>query len=280
MAEAYRHHFYGHIEKETARYLGVILMDPSRFLCYTREYCGRIMSRLAWDEATQGAKNGDSADTTLHCMSVSGPITNTMAPLWHLPLPFNPWKRFEIKREASLRAWWLNNFRHARERMLKGDLPGDTWAYRYFEQIRREGNENLEQNEEQEIFASCMIGFLNLVGVVTISGPLKFFLMAMALHPEWQRKAQEEVDRVCGDRMPTMADYESLHTVRACLKETVRWRSGVPLGELNPNRVYMSLKGSMSNLFIIQGVPHQAERDDEFRGVKIKKNTIILACEW
>lgn len=28
------------------------------------------------------------------------------------------------------------------------------------------------------------------------------------------------------------------------------------------------------------GVPHQAERDDEYRGVKIKKDTIILACEW
>lgn len=88
----------------------------------------------------------------------------------------------------------------------------------------------LEQEEEQEVFASCMIGFLNLVGVVTISGPLKFFLMAMGLHPEWQKKAQAEIDRVCGDRMPTMKDYADLPTVRACLKETVRWRSGVPLG--------------------------------------------------
>ncbi|KAL1849924.1 hypothetical protein VTK73DRAFT_9787 [Phialemonium thermophilum] len=257
MAEAYRHHFYGHIEKETARYLGLVLLDPARFICYTREYCGRIMSRLAWDDATQGAKNGDSADTTLHCMSVSGPITNTMTPIWHLPFPVNPWKQFEVKRESEQRAWWLSNYRLARERMLRGDLPPDTWAYRYFEQLRREGNETLEQAEDQEVFASCMIGFLNLVGVVTISGPLKFYLMAMALHPEWQRRVQAEVDRVCGDRMPTLKDFADLPTVRACLKETVRWRSGVPLG-----------------------VPHQAERDDEYRGVKIKKNTIILACEW
>lgn len=32
--------------------------------------------------------------------------------------------------------------------------------------------------------------------------------------------------------------------------------------------------------FSLLGVPHQAERDDEFRGVQIKKDTIILACEW
>jgi hypothetical protein len=232
MVEAYRHHFYGHVEMEMKRYLGLLLLDPARFYDYTREYCGRVMSRLAWDDATQGRLNGESADQTLHCMSVSGPITNTMTPLWHLPSFINPWYNFEIKREREQRAWWLNNYRLAKERMLRGELPSDTWAYRYFEQLRREtGSDSLDQPEEKEVFASCMIGFLNLVGVVTISGPLKFFLMAMALHPEWQKKAQEEIDRVCGDRMPTMQDFADLPTVRACLKETVRWRSGVPLGK-------------------------------------------------
>lgn len=230
MAESHRNHFYGHMEKETARFLGLILLDQSRFLDYTREFCGRIMSRLAWDDATQGRTNGDSADTTLHCMSVSGPITNTVTPIWHLPFAVNPWKKFEARREAEQRAWWLDNYRAARDRMLRGELPSDTWAYRYFEQLRREGNHELVQAEDQQVFACCMIGFFNLVGVVTISGPLKFFLMAMALHREWQRKAQDEIDRVCGGRMPTVDDFAHLPTVRACLKETVRWRSGVPLG--------------------------------------------------
>ena len=54
MAEAYKHHFYGHAEREMKRFLGLMLLDPARFLDYTREYCGRVMSRLAWDEATQG----------------------------------------------------------------------------------------------------------------------------------------------------------------------------------------------------------------------------------
>ncbi|KAK3988833.1 cytochrome P450 [Cladorrhinum sp. PSN332] len=257
MAEAYKHHFYGHVEMEVKRYLGLLLLDPARFLDYTREYCGRVMSRLAWDDATQGRMNGESADQTLHCMSVSGPITNTVAPLWHLPAFINPWYNFEVKREAEQKAWWLNNLRVAKDRFHKGTLPNDTWAWRYFDQLVREGNPSLDQDEEQETFASCMMGFVNLVGVVTISGPLKFFLMAMGLHPQWQKKAQEEIDRVCGDRMPTMQDFADLPTVRACMKETVRWRSGVPLG-----------------------VPHQAEQDDEYRGVKIKKGTIILACEW
>ncbi|KAJ9150025.1 Cytochrome p450 monooxygenase [Pleurostoma richardsiae] len=257
MAEAHKHHFYGHVEAESKRYLMMLLSDPERFYDHTREHCGRIMSRLAWDEAAQGKMNGESADTTLHSMSVSGPIVNTMTPLWHIPDPLNPWKAFERKREAIQRGWWLNNYRVAKQKFLRGELPSDTWAYRYIEQVRRDGNETLEQSEDDEIFASSTIGFFNLVGVVTIAGPLKFFLMAMALYPEWQKKAQEEVDRVCGDRMPTIEDFADLPTVRAVLKETLRWRSGVPLG-----------------------VPHQAERDDVYRGVKIKKDTIVLACEW
>jgi hypothetical protein len=36
----------------------------------------------------------------------------------------------------------------------------------------------------------------------------------------------------------------------------------------------------MTNDVSVTGVPHQAERDDEYRGVKIKKGTIMLACEW
>ncbi|KAI1356298.1 cytochrome P450 [Xylaria sp. FL0043] len=257
MADFHRHHFYGVIESEVRRFLAVLLIDPAEFHAYTREHCGRIMSRLAWDDATQGKENGNSADCTLGRMSVSGPIVNTMTPLWHIPWALNPWKKFERAREDHQRAWWLGSFQLAKQRYLQGNLPENTWAYRYFAGLQKGGNSTLQQNAKDEEFASCMLGFQNLVGVVTIAGPMEFFIMAMSLNLKWQKKAQEEIDRVCGDRLPTTADMPDLPTVRACLKETLRWRSGVPLG-----------------------VPHQCEVDDEFRGEKIKKGTIILACEW
>lgn len=242
MADSYRHHFHGHIEAETKRWLAMLLLDPAGFLPHTREHCGRIMTRLAWDDATLGADNGVRADRTLTWMSVSGPITNTMTPLWHLPFAVNPWKKYEVEREREQRASWVSNFRIAKKRFMAGELPSDTWTYRYFDQLQREGNATLEQAEDQELFSSCMIGFFSLVGVVTISGPLKFFIMAMTVHLEWQRKVQEEVDRVCGDRMPTIADYAAMPITRACLKETLRWRSGVPLGELITDQLFSFAK--------------------------------------
>lgn len=234
MAEFHRHHFFGVIENEVKRYLAVLLLDPAKFHANTREHCGRIMSRLAWDDASIGKENGDSADCTLTQMSVSGPIVNTMTPLWVIPWNWNPWKKYERAREDKQRAWWLESFQVAKNRFLRGELPTDTWSNRYFTGLQKQGNLDLEQNPQEEEFASCMLGFQNLVGVVTMSGPMLFFLMAMLLHPEWQKKAQEEIDRVCGDRVPSSSDSADLPVVRACLKEAVRWRSGVPLGKPPP----------------------------------------------
>ena len=54
----------------------------------------------------------------------------------------------------------------------------------------------------------------------------------MILHPEAQKKAQEEIDRVVGrDRLPSFRDYEHLPYIRAMVKEVMRWRGVAPLGE-------------------------------------------------
>lgn len=183
MADFHRSHFHGVIETESRRYLAVLLLDPAKFHANTREHCGRIMSRLAWDDATLGKNNGDSADKTLHQMSVSGPVVNTMTPLWAIPHKLNPWKKYERAREDMQRAWWLQSFQAAKARYRRGQLPKDTWSYRYLDGLYNSGNLTVEQDTTEEEFASCMLGFQNLVGVITICGPLQFFLMAMMLHP-------------------------------------------------------------------------------------------------
>lgn len=266
MAAAYQHHFYGHIEEEVKRFLAMLLVDPSRYHDLVRELTGRVMSRLAWDDATQGPENGQSALKTLRQMSVSGPIVNTMTPIWDVAefFRYNPWRKFEMERERNQKAWWQQLFRVARTRFLRGDLPKDTWTYRYFEQLQSKGNTTLEMSPKEEEFASCMLGFQCLVGVVTVSGPLQFFLMAMQLHPEWQKKAQAEIDRVCGDRIPDMRDWPNLPTVRACLKETLRWRSGVPLGKLS-SYVRWKVSGAWASMLTELVSPEQACRTSASR---------------
>lgn len=54
----------------------------------------------------------------------------------------------------------------------------------------------------------------------------------MLLHPEAMRRAQQEIDSVIGrSRMPTFDDEPSLPYVSALVKELLRWRPVVPMGE-------------------------------------------------
>lgn len=55
----------------------------------------------------------------------------------------------------------------------------------------------------------------------------------MILFPEVQEKAQAEIDKVVGnDRLPAVADRNSLPYVGSVLKEVLRWRPVVPMGGL------------------------------------------------
>ncbi|RFU31324.1 hypothetical protein B7463_g5000, partial [Scytalidium lignicola] len=55
---------------------------------------------------------------------------------------------------------------------------------------------------------------------------LLMFLFLMMEFPQWQKKLQNEVDEVVGkDQMLSYADIPNLPTVRAIVKETLRYRS-------------------------------------------------------
>lgn len=77
--------------------------------------------------------------------------------------------------------------------------------------------------------AYCM-GTLFEGGSGTTSAAMQAYCLAMWHFPEWQTKVQQEIDEVVGDRIPTFEDWPHLPTVRAAMKETLRWRPIVPAG--------------------------------------------------
>ncbi|EKM55883.1 uncharacterized protein PHACADRAFT_144778 [Phanerochaete carnosa HHB-10118-sp] len=84
------------------------------------------------------------------------------------------------------------------------------------------------------------------------------FVLAMLLHPEAQRKAQEELDRVVGrDRLPEMTDRESLPYITAMIKELLRWHTIVPSGAI-----------------------HKSIVDDWYDGYYIPAGTIVIGNAW
>jgi cytochrome P450 len=91
----------------------------------------------------------------------------------------------------------------------------------------------------------------------TVSSLMDFFL-AMAIFPEAQKKAQEELDRVIGsDRLPLTSDKASLPYIEAMVKETHRWHPVAPMG-----------------------LPHCAMEDDSINGYRIPKGALVMTNIW
>lgn len=62
-------------------------------------------------------------------------------------------------------------------------------------------------------------------GSDTTSSLTLSFILAMCAFPDVLKKAQAEVDSVCGrGRMPDFDDFDNLPYIRMCVKEVQRWR--------------------------------------------------------
>ncbi|KAI0354173.1 cytochrome P450 [Trametes cingulata] len=95
-------------------------------------------------------------------------------------------------------------------------------------------------------------------GSTQTAAGLHTFFLAMALHPEVQAKAREELDRVVGAcRLPTFDDFGSLPYIDALVKEVLRWYPIVPLL-----------------------IPHRATADDVYDGFFIDKGSMIMVNIW
>ncbi|PPR07338.1 hypothetical protein CVT26_013654 [Gymnopilus dilepis] len=84
------------------------------------------------------------------------------------------------------------------------------------------------------------------------------FVLAMALHPEVQKKAQASLDSVLGGtRLPEFDDMTQLPYISAIVNEVLRWH---PIGPL--------------------AVYHVNSRDDEYNGYFIPKGSMMIPNTW
>ncbi|KAL1602337.1 hypothetical protein SLS60_005753 [Paraconiothyrium brasiliense] len=105
--------------------------------------------------------------------------------------------------------------------------------------------------------ASYLLGSLHEAGSDTTWSTLIGFIQAMLLFPDVARTAQEEIDRVCGDRLPTMEDEPKMQYIRGCVKESLRW---MPTA--------------------ILGIVRAPTKDDVYQGYRIPKGAMVMLNVW
>jgi len=250
LTESTNARYNGIMEFEAKRWLYRLVENPDDFAFSLEDMCSKVMAQLTWDDDSISVPLTPSAWGLLTQMSPAGPITNVLTPLWdYVPEAINPWKIRERKRHDEQHLFFMENLLNVRRKMEKGkQRPCFTRTY-----LETADRTNISGDYE----ASCVIGMMALVGIFTVAGPLYYFLIAMVHHPEWQRKCQEEIDVACEGRCPTLADMPNLPILRACIKETMRWKPTVPTG-----------------------VAHECEADDWYGGYFIPKGPRILPLDW
>lgn len=101
--------------------------------------------------------------------------------------------------------------------------------------------------------AAYTCGSLLQGGLGSTTETLTGFVKAMVLHPDVVKAAQDELDRVCGDRMPDLGDWSDLRYIRGCIKEALRWMPASPLG-----------------------IPHALIKNDEYMGYRLPEGATVI----
>ncbi|KAF2822688.1 cytochrome P450 oxidoreductase [Ophiobolus disseminans] len=215
--------FHGYIGLEIKKFIHDLTANPQHFYDLIHLFCARVSARLAYGSADSAPEHITNADQFLGQIGPSGPWTNLVPFLRHLPDWVVPGQRAVTLRQEKEEKLWKELFDSSKE-------AGRTKTYVSASLEAKASGESGKPLFENETEAKYAVGMLCTVAVFTIAGPATLFAMAMILHPEWQDKVRAEIDEVVGDEMLDLKHNPQLPILRAAIKECVRWKSTVPLG--------------------------------------------------
>lgn len=114
-----------------------------------------------------------------------------------------------------------------------------------------------ESNDMLPLELAYDVGIVYEAGSDTTTMAMEIFTMAATLYPQVMQEAQEEIDRIVGERIPLFEDKDQLPYVQSIVKEVLRWRP-VSAG----------------------GIPHAVTQEDEYMGYRIPKGAVVIGNHW
>ncbi|KAL4935942.1 hypothetical protein BDV06DRAFT_228347 [Aspergillus oleicola] len=217
------------IESESTQLLRDLLQDPGPFSLHIKRCTTSIITCLTFGLRTPSYHSHHFIQLEeiiaewLHLIKIGSVLSEDIVPL----VKYIP---------TSWMGSFISQLRCMRRRMhrLYGTMLANT-VMRYEEGNRTRsivhgildhpGKASLTKQQLETLTGVVLEG-----GYDTTSSMLHVFIQAMALHPEHQKRAQAELDTICGDsRSPKWSDRGQLPYINMILKEVMRWRPVTPL---------------------------------------------------
>ncbi|PLN82775.1 cytochrome P450 [Aspergillus taichungensis] len=245
---------------EVRRFLLRVLDKPHDLIQHLRTEAGAVILKIAYGYNIEPHGSdplvmlvNDAMEDFSLAAAPGKWIVDTVPFLKHLPawLPGMGFKKIASAWRKTLIETIEKPYIFVRQQMRQGSYPPS-----YLASLVEEGAH--KWTPDDELLAKWSAGSLYTGGADTTVSSLSCFFLAMALNPDVQRKAQEEIDRVIGpNKLPSFADRENLPYIDAVVKEVLRWH---PVGPI--------------------GLPHMTTEDDIYEGYRIPKGSIILPNIW
>ncbi|KAH6919340.1 cytochrome P450 98A3 [Coprinopsis sp. MPI-PUGE-AT-0042] len=245
-------HYRPIIQLHMTKFLRSLSRAPEKGLDYTHTLFGEIIMHLAYGiKDEQYIKNlTELAEAQIQGLTkaiVPGRfLVNTLPFLRHVPdwCPGTGWKKF-VKHLADMNEEMTREGTQDEYPSMVGHL---------LERLPSDGPEA----RGEELVAQNVTTVAYVGGADTTIGTASGLILALAMHPDVQRRAQEEIDTTIGPyRLPDFDDYERLPYLQALVKEVVRMWPVAPLA-----------------------VPHAASEDDVYNDYFIPRGTIVMPNSW
>jgi cytochrome P450 len=240
---------------ESARVLYDLIRSPGDYERWFERYAAGLVLRLAYGKTVETGEEPHVkrilhvVHTVERLVSPGAYLVDTFPILMKLPKALAPFKQEAEVLHAEELSLFREGINDVRQQMAAG-TASPSFARSWLE---KKDAYDLTDDE-----AAYVVGTLFEAGAGTTSAAMMSFTLAMVHYPKWQGRLQDEIDFVVGDsRLPTFADIPNLPTVRAVVKETLRWRP-VTAG----------------------GVPHQLIKDDVYDGFFIPAGANIHGVQW
>lgn len=239
---------------ESKKMLASLIESPQKYEKWFERYASGVVFRIGfgkWVETGEEPEVKRILQVVHNVEKVASPgayLVDTLPILNVLPEAIAGFK----KEGRKLHEEELSLFRQLQNE-VRADVAKGSKA-QSFTRTFLENQNSFQLTDDEGAYA---IGVMFEAGSGTTSAAMMSFCLAMCHFPEWQKKMQEELDCQLGERIPQFSDIPNLPTVRAVIKEVMRWRP-VTAG----------------------GFPHQLTKDDEYDGYRFEEGTIFHPNQW
>ncbi|KAF5379921.1 hypothetical protein D9757_007237 [Collybiopsis confluens] len=236
-----------------------IMKSPEAFRSHIKNHTGNLILEMSHGHIVKDENDpimalSQEVDHHFSEMVVPGAFLVDLFPI----LRFVPqWTGVSFQKKAQKYRETLNTALEWPWQKVKDEIAAGT-ALPSFGATLIERREKPTEDEEFN-FKWVTLAFV-LAGTDTSYGSLSSFVLAMALNPEVQRKAQAEIDAIVGhSRLPTFKDREDLPYVEGLVREVYRYNPVGPIA--SPHRL-------------------TTEADDIYRDWLIPRGSIVIANSW